>query len=36
MARKGDNNPDDPGANAGDQLSLEDLVKPADWPEGMN
>jgi IS5 family transposase len=34
MARKGDNDPDDPGANAGDQLSLEDLVKPADWPEG--
>lgn len=36
MARKDDNDPDDPGANAGDQLSLEDLVKPADWPEGKN
>lgn len=32
MAQKDDNDPGDPGANAGDQLLLEDLVKPADWP----
>ena len=28
-----DQNSDDPGANADNQLSLDDLVKPADWPE---
>ena len=27
---------DDQGPNADDQLSLDDLVKPADWPEGKN
>jgi transposase, IS5 family len=27
---------DDQGANAVDQLSLDDLVKPADWPEVKN
>jgi hypothetical protein len=27
---------DDQGPNAADQLSLDDLVKPADWPEGKN
>ena len=27
---------DDPGADAGNQLSLDDLVKPVDWPEGKN
>ncbi len=26
----------DPGADAGNQLSLDDLVKPVDWPEGKN
>jgi IS5 family transposase len=26
----------DPGADAGNQLSIDDLVKPADWPEGKN
>lgn len=26
----------DPDADAGNQLSLDDLVKPADWPEGKN
>jgi hypothetical protein len=33
IARKDDDNP---GANADEQLSLEDLVKPADWPSGKN
>ena len=28
-----DLNSDDPGANADNQLSLNDLVKPVDWPE---
>jgi hypothetical protein len=27
---------DDPDDDAGNQLSLDDLVKPADWPEGKN
>jgi hypothetical protein len=27
---------DDRGPDADDQLSLDDLVKPADWPEGQN
>jgi IS5 family transposase len=27
---------DAPGADAGIQLSLDDFVKPADWPEGKN
>ena len=27
---------DDPGAEAGNQLSTDDFVKPADWPEGKN
>jgi hypothetical protein len=31
-----DQNSDDPGANADNQLSLDDLVKPADWPEDQN
>jgi IS5 family transposase len=31
-----DQNSDDPGANADNQLSLDDLVKPADWPEDKN
>ena len=26
----------DPDADAGNQLSLDDLVKPVDWPEGKN
>ena len=26
----------DPDAEAGNQLSIDDLVKPADWPEGKN
>jgi hypothetical protein len=26
----------DPDADAGNQLSLDDFVKPADWPEGKN
>jgi IS5 family transposase len=28
-----DQNSDDPGAYADNQLTLDDLVKPADWPE---
>jgi IS5 family transposase len=31
-----DDDSDDPGAHAGTQISLDDLVKPADWPEGKN
>jgi hypothetical protein len=31
-----DQNSDDPGADADNQLSLDDLVKPADWPEAKN
>ena len=31
-----DDDSDDPGAHAGTQISLDDLVKPADWPEGNN
>ena len=26
----------DPGADAGTQISIDDFVKPADWPEGKN
>jgi len=31
-----DDDSDQQGPNAGDQLSLDDLVKPADWPEEQN
>jgi hypothetical protein len=31
-----DDDSDDPDSDAGNQLSLDDLVKPADWPEGRN
>jgi hypothetical protein len=31
-----DDDSDDPGTDAGNQLSLDELVKPADWPEGKN
>jgi IS5 family transposase len=31
-----EDNSDDPGANADNQLSLDNLVKPADWPEDKN
>lgn len=27
---------DDPGAHAGTQISIDDFLKPADWPEGKN
>ena len=29
-----DDDSGDPDAEAGNQLSIDDLVKPADWPEG--
>ena len=29
-----DNDSDDSDADAGKQLSLDELVKPVDWPEG--
>ena len=29
-----DDNSADPGTEAGNQLSIDDFVKPADWPEG--
>jgi hypothetical protein len=35
-ARQDDDDPDDPDASAGSQLSIDDFVKPADWPEGKN
>jgi hypothetical protein len=31
-----DNDSDDPDDDAGNQLSLDDFVKPTDWPEGKN
>jgi hypothetical protein len=31
-----DDDSGDPDAAAGKQLSIDDLVKPADWPEGKN
>jgi IS5 family transposase len=31
-----DQNSDDPGVDADNQLSLDDLVKPVDWPEDKN
>jgi hypothetical protein len=31
-----ENNSDDPGADNDNQLSLDDLVKPVDWPENKN
>lgn len=31
-----DDDSDDPSTDAGNQLSLDDLVKPAGWPEGKN
>ena len=30
------NDPDDPGSDAGTQISIDDFVKPADWPVGKN
>ena len=35
-ARQDDDDPHDPDASAGSQLSIDDFVKPADWPEGRN
>jgi transposase, IS5 family len=31
-----DDDSDDPGADAGNQTSLDDFLKPADWPEDKN
>ncbi len=31
-----DDDSDDPDSDAGNQLSLDDLMKPADWPEDKN
>jgi hypothetical protein len=31
-----DDDSDDPDTDAGNQLSLDDFVKPPDWPEGKN
>ena len=31
-----DDNSNDPGADAGTQISIDDFVKPADWQEGKN
>ena len=35
-AQQDDDDPDDSSADAGNQLSLDDFVKPSDWPEGKN
>jgi IS5 family transposase len=35
MSLQDDDDSGDP-AESGNQLSLDDLVKPADWPEGKN
>ncbi len=32
----GDDGSDDPGAGPGNQITLNNFVKPADWPEGKN
>jgi hypothetical protein len=31
-----DDDSDNPAGDAGNQLSLDDLMKPADWPESKN
>ena len=31
-----DGGSDNPGADGGTQISIDDFVKPADWPEGKN
>jgi IS5 family transposase len=31
-----DDNSDDPGADGGTQISIDNFMKPADWPEGKN
>jgi len=31
-----DDDSDDPGADAGSQIALDDFEKPADWPDGKN
>jgi len=31
-----DDDPGDPGADKGSQMSIDDFVKPADWPERKN
>ena len=31
-----EDNSDDPGADGGTQISIDDFMKPADWPEGIN
>ena len=31
-----DNDPDDPGADLGTQMTIDDFVKPAEWPDGKN
>jgi IS5 family transposase len=36
VASISDDDADDPDADTGNQLSLDELVKPADWPEGKN
>ncbi len=33
---KGIDNSDDPDIVEGSQISIDDFVKPADWPEGKN
>jgi transposase, IS5 family len=35
-SRQDIDHPDDPGGDAGTQISIDDLMKPADWPEGKN
>ena len=35
-SRADDDDPGDPGGDAGKRLTIAELVKPADWPEGKN
>ena len=35
-SQQDDDHPDDPGGDVGTQISIDDFVKPADWPEGKN
>jgi IS5 family transposase len=36
MSSLNDDDSNDPGADEGTQISIDDFVKPADWPEGKN
>ena len=35
-SRQDEDHSGDPGGDAGSQMSIDDFVKPAEWPEGKN